>query len=163
MMTTFSMYVALAALAAAVSFAAPLNAQDVNDDPLTEKWAPGPFGADDMAGSVNRTTAEMVLKAAGLVKQGKTATLGKIYASDAPAFGSRGWRLTIPGLPTGGPFGKHKLVYNDEYLATEIGQIGTQFDGPGHIGTITSEGMFFITAASLIKAVPIPMAWARSG
>jgi kynurenine formamidase len=151
-MTTFSTYVALAALAAAVSFAAPLNAQDVNDDPLTEKWAPGPFGADDMAGSVNRTTAEMVLKAAGLVKQGKTATLGKIYASDAPAFGSRGWRLTIPGLPTGGPFGKHKLVYNDEYLATEIGQIGTQFDGPGHIGTITSEGMFFYNGRILNKS-----------
>jgi kynurenine formamidase len=28
-------------------------------------------------------------------------------------------------------------------VATEIGQIGTQFDGPGHIGVITSKGMFF--------------------
>jgi kynurenine formamidase len=26
------------------------------------------------------------------------------------------------------------MVYNDEYLATEIGQTGTQFDGLGHIG-----------------------------
>ena len=51
--------------------------------------------------------------------------------------------MTIPGLPTGGPFGAQKLVYNDEYLATEIGQIGTQFDGPGHIGVITSKGMFY--------------------
>jgi kynurenine formamidase len=101
------------------------------------------MGPDDMAGAVNRTTPDLVLKAAGLVKQGKVATLGKIYTGDAPAFGTRGWRMTIPGLPTGGPFGKHKLVYNDEYLATEIGQIGTQFDGPGHIGVITSKGMFF--------------------
>ena len=28
-------------------------------------------------------------------------------------------------------------------VTTEIGQIGTQFDGPGHIGVNTSKGMFF--------------------
>lgn len=125
------------------AFALGVNAEEVNDRPLTENWAPSEWGADDMAGSVNRITPELVLKAVGLVKQGKTATLGKVYQGDAPAFGSRGWRMTIPGLPTGGPFGEHKLVYNDEYLATEIGQVGTQFDGPGHIGVITSKGMFF--------------------
>jgi kynurenine formamidase len=42
--------------------------------------------------------------------------------------------LRIPGGPTGGPFGENKLVYNDEFLTTEIGQVGTQFDGLGHIG-----------------------------
>jgi len=114
----------------------------VNDAPLTEKWAPTEWGADDKAGSVNRITPQSVLKAVGLVKQGKTATLGKVYAQDAPGFGSRGWRLTIPGLPTGGPFGSQQMTYNDEYLSTEIGQIGTQFDGPGHIGVVTSKGIF---------------------
>jgi kynurenine formamidase len=121
----------------------PASAQGVNDDPITQNWSPSEWGADDKAGSVNRTTPDMVLSAVKLVKQGKTATLGKVYAQDAPTFGSRGWRMTIPGLPTGGPFGTHQIVYNDEYLATEIGQIGTQFDGPGHIGVITSKGMFF--------------------
>lgn len=115
----------------------------VNDEPLREAWAPSEWGPDDKAGAVNRTTAEMVLKAVKLVKRGKVATLGKVYQQDAPAFGSRGWRMTIPGLPTGGPFGDQELVYNDEYVATEIGQIGTQFDGPGHIGVITSKGKFF--------------------
>jgi kynurenine formamidase len=124
----------------------------VNDAPLTENWAPSEWGADDKAGSVNRTTAAMVLKAAKLVKRGKVATLGKVYQQDAPAFGSRGWRMMIPGLPTGGPFGPQKLVYNDEYLATEIGQIGTQFDGPGHIGVITSKGMFFYNGRYLEDA-----------
>ena len=132
-----------ATLALSVGVAAVAQAQEVNDQPLTEKWAPSEFGADDKVGAPNRTTAAMVLKAAGLVKQGKVATLGKVYQQDAPAFGSRGWRMTIPGLPTGGPFGAQKLVYNDEYLSTEIGQIGTQFDGPAHIGVITSKGMFF--------------------
>lgn len=118
-------------------------AHAVNDAPLTEGWAPSEWGPDDKVGSVNRTTPAMVLEALKLVKRGKVATLGKIYQQDAPTFGSRGWRLTIPGLPTGGPFGDQALVYNDEYLATEIGQIGTQFDGPGHIGVVTSKGAYF--------------------
>lgn len=115
----------------------------VNDEPLKDKWAPSEWGPDDKAGAANRRTAASVLKAVQLVKRGKVATLGKVYQQEAPGFGSRGWRMTIPGLPTGGPFGKQELVYNDEYVATEIGQIGTQFDGPGHIGVITSKGMFF--------------------
>jgi hypothetical protein len=77
------------------------TAQDTNDAPLTEKWAPTEWGADDKVGSPNRTTPQLVLKAVGLVKQGKVATLGKIYASDAPAFGTRSWKLVIPGKPTG--------------------------------------------------------------
>lgn len=132
----------ITALTATVAFAGQLFAAEVNDEPLKDKWAPSEWGADDLAGAVNRTTPAIVLKAVGLVKRGKVATLGKVYAGDAPAFGSRGWRMTIPGLPTGGPFGPQQLYYNDEYLSTEIGQIGTQFDGPGHIGVKTSKGIF---------------------
>lgn len=124
----------------------------VNDEPISEKWAPTEWGPDDKMGAVNRTTPKIVMNAVGLVKQGKVATLGKIYAGDAPAFGSRGWRMTIPGLPTGGPFGAQQLVYNDEYLSTEIGQIGTQFDGPGHIGVTTSKGQFFYNGRFLEDA-----------
>jgi kynurenine formamidase len=119
------------------------GAQGVNDEPLSQHWAPTEWGADDKIGAPNRTTPELVLKAVGLVKRGRVATLGKIYASDAPAFGTRSWKLIIPGRPTGGPFGDQQLVYNDEYVATELGQIGTQFDGPGHVGVITSKGMFY--------------------
>ena len=38
------------------------------------------------------------------------------------------------------PFGKNALIYHDGLLTTEIGQIQTQFDGPGHIGVNTSKG-----------------------
>jgi kynurenine formamidase len=115
----------------------------VNDKPLTEKWAPAEWGGADRAGSVNRTTPAMVMKAMRTVKQGKTATLGKLYHSSIPAFGPRAWALSIPGTPTGGPFGQNALVYHDDLVTTEIGQIGTQFDGPGHIGVRTSKGDFF--------------------
>ena len=42
--------------------------------------------------------------------------------------------MVIPGSPTGGPFGTNKLVYHDEFVTGQIGQVGTQFDGLGHIG-----------------------------
>jgi len=135
------MYKLTISIAVVLAISSPALA--INDAPLTENWAPSEWGPDDKIGAVNRTTPGLVLKAAKLVKQGKVATLGKVYQQDAPFFGTRGWRLTIPGLPTGGPFGPQELVYNDEYLATEIGQVGTQFDGPGHIGVTTSKGHFF--------------------
>ena len=115
----------------------------VSDKPWAERWAPSEFGPEDKAGAVNRTTPALVLKAVKLVKQGRSATLGKLYASDIPAFGARSWRLSIPGTPTGGPFGRNAMVYHDDFVATEIGQFGTQFDGPGHIGVHTSKGDFF--------------------
>ena len=115
----------------------------VNDSPLEEDWAPTEWGENDRVGSVNRTTPAMVLNAAKLIRQGKVATLGKIYQKDMPMFGQRSWNLVIPGLPTGGPIGEQAVVYNDEYISTEIGQVGTQFDGPGHVGVLTSKGHFF--------------------
>lgn len=114
----------------------------VNDKPLTEKWAPTEWGANDKAGSVNRTTPAMVMKALRLVKQGKVATLGKLYHSSIPAFGARSWSMSFPGTPAGGPFGKNALIYHEEIVTTEIAQMSTQFDGPGHIGVRTSKGDF---------------------
>jgi kynurenine formamidase len=114
-----------------------------NDQPLQENWAPVEWGADDKVGAVNRTTPEMVLSAVKLVRQGKVATLGKVYQSDMPLFGARSWNLTIPGLPTYEPMGEQMAVGNDEFVSAEIGQVGTQFDGPGHIGVRTSKGDFF--------------------
>lgn len=128
-------------LVAALSLAAPAGA--VNDQPLEENWAPTEWGPDDLVGAVNRTTPELVLKAVKLVKRGKVATLGKTYQQDAPMFGKRSWRLVIPGLPTAGPIGPQEMVFNDEYVSAELGQVGTQYDGPGHIGVNTSKGYFF--------------------
>jgi kynurenine formamidase len=113
----------------------------VNDAPFTEKWWPSKWGADDKAGSANHTKdSANIRRALATVKQYKSVTIGKYYHREAPAFGPRGWQLTIPGTPTGGPFGKNALIYHDELVTAELGQIGTQFDGPGHIGVNTSKG-----------------------
>ena len=113
----------------------------VSDKPLTENWAPSKWGPNDRAGSANYTNdPAIVAKALATVKQNKVLTIGKYYHREAPAFGARGWQLVIPGTPTGGPLGNNALIYHDELVITEIGQIGTQFDGPGHIGVNTSKG-----------------------
>ena len=102
-------------------------------------WWPHPiWGADDQAGSSNWVTPEKVLEAVSLVKTGKIYELGQIYDHEMPLFGQRTYALYIPGSPTGGPFGDNGVVWHDEVLATEIGQVGTQFDGPGHIGIHTT-------------------------
>jgi len=68
--------------------------------------------------------------------------VGKYYHRDIPTVGTRSWTFVLTGTPNAGPFGENAMVYHDEFIATEIGQIGTQFDGPGHIGVNTSKGMF---------------------
>jgi kynurenine formamidase len=116
----------------------------VDDRPLTERWAPSKWGANDRAGSTNHTkNPANIRKALATVKQNKAITIGKVYHREAPAFGPRLWHMVIPGTPTGGPFGKNALVYHDELITTQIGQIQTQFDGSGHIGVNTSKGPFF--------------------
>jgi kynurenine formamidase len=106
------------------------------DTPVGDKWWPNKlWGKDDQAGSTNwYTKPEVVQRALAEAKTGKTYRLGRVYTGNMPAFGERKFVLRIPGGPTGGPFGANVLVYNDEFVATEIGQIGTQFDGLGHIG-----------------------------
>ncbi len=99
-----------------------------------QPWWPSRWGASDEAGSTNWITPQKVLDSAKLIKTGKIYKIGRTYETGMPLFGARAFSLRIPGGPTGGPFGKNKLIYNDEYLATEIGQVGTQFDGLGHIG-----------------------------
>ena len=104
--------------------------------PLGSKWWPNPlWGADDEAGSTNwYTKPDVVMRALSMVKQGRVIKLGHPYNSEMPLFGGRGFSLRIPGIPTGGTFGANRILWNDEFLATEVGQVGTQFDGLGHIG-----------------------------
>lgn len=114
---------------------------DQMDTPLGSKWWPHPiWGEGDEAGSTNwYKDPEVVLRAISQIKTGKVYRLGHDYYSEMPMFGKRKWTLHIPGAPTGGPFGTNALVWNDEYLATEIGQVGTQFDGLGHVGVQVGE------------------------
>jgi kynurenine formamidase len=104
------------------------------ETPIGPKWWPSEWGADDERGAANRLTPARALAAARLIRKGKVYSLGRVYEHGMPMFGKRHFSLTIPGRPTGGPEGRNRLVYNDEMFSGEIGQIGTQLDGLGHVG-----------------------------
>ena len=111
------------------------EAQDAKNI-LGDKWWPSPWGAEDEVGASNRITPAKVLEAAKLIKTGKIYRLGMNLEAGIPLFGQRHLSITIPGGPTGGPFGDQKLMYNDEMFSGEIGQVGSQFDGLGHIAAV---------------------------
>jgi len=109
-----------------------------------ESTLPSEWVADDERGAANRITPEKILEAAQLIEQGRIYELGRDYESGMPLFPGRHYSLTIPGSPTGGPIGRNNIVYHDEMVSGQIGQVGTQFDGLGHIGTrINGEDIFY--------------------
>ena len=105
-------------------------------NPFGKTWWPSPWGPTDEAGASNRITPARVLEATRLIKTGRIFPLGRVVESGIPVFGARHVSITIPGGPTGGPFGENRMMYNDEMFSGEIGQVATQFDGLGHIGTL---------------------------
>ncbi len=119
----------------AVSPPAVAEAQDTAKatNVLGDAWWPSPWGAEDEIGASQRITSAKVLEASKLIKTGKIYRLGMNIEPGIPLFGQRHLSLTIPGGPTGGPFGDHQMMYNDEMFSGEIGQVGSQFDGLGHI------------------------------
>ena len=96
---------------------------------------PSRWGADDQAGASNWITPEKVMEAVSLIETGQIYELGRQYRHGMPLFGNRTYSLTIPGAPTGGPF-PGGLIYHDEFIVGELGQVGTQFDALGHVGYI---------------------------
>jgi kynurenine formamidase len=95
-------------------------------------WYPSRWGSDDQRGAANRITPAKVLEAKNLITKGQTYQLGRIYESGMPLFGTRHYSLRIP--KPFGPNGTNQMFYHDEIISGELGQIGTQFDGLGHVG-----------------------------
>ena len=102
---------------------------------LKADWFNSRWGREDQRGNGNLMTREKVLEAVKLIKTGEIVSLGMPYDARMPLAPGRAYALRMPGGPTGGPYGgKSKTIWNDEFIATEIGQIGTQMDALGHLG-----------------------------
>jgi kynurenine formamidase len=135
--------VGLVAGAALMALARPGGRAD-EETPIGPRWWPSEWGPDDQRGAANWITPERVRAAAGLIREGRIYSLGRPYEHGMPLPGKRHFSLTIPGSPTGGPDGTNRGVYHDDLFSGEIGQIGTQLDGLGHVGVrVGAEDLFY--------------------
>ncbi|GGC63776.1 cyclase family protein [Chelatococcus reniformis] len=107
---------------------APAMAQEAD-------WTKSKWGPADEIGAANYITPELVVKAAQLVKTGKTYPLGIETNSKTPAFPPRGFKLMVvqPGQAGIEGLGPNKATYNDDIIEGWVG-VGSQLDGLGHLG-----------------------------
>lgn len=117
------------------------DASSEQETPIGAKWWPSKWGADDQRGAANFMSPAKVLEATKLIKTGEVFQLGRVYERDMPTFPHRTFRLTIPAFR--GLRGENKQFGRDEFFVGEIGQMGTQMDGLGHVGVGLPEGPTF--------------------
>lgn len=102
---------------------------------LCDGWFPTRWGRGDQRGNGNLQGPKKALEARDLIRTGEVVRLGYPYSPKMPMDVGRTYTIHMPGGPTGGPVGKrNRGVWNDEYVATEIGQVGTHMDALGHFG-----------------------------
>ena len=94
-------------------------------------WPHEVWGPEDQAGASNWITPEKILEAISLVKTGKVYEMGHVYERGMPLLGQRSFAMFLISRP---PSADSGIMYNQEFLSAEIGQVGTQFDGFGHVG-----------------------------
>jgi kynurenine formamidase len=109
------------------------------ETPIGKKWWPSRWGADDQRGAAHLMTPQKVLEGASLIRTGKVYQLGHVYERDMPTFPFRTFRLTIPAFRAAAR-GPNMQVGRDEFFVGEIGQMGTQMDGLGHVGCRLPDG-----------------------
>lgn len=115
----------LLALASGLSAA---NAQTWSP-PAEADRCPSKWGAGDERGAGNHMGPETVLRATRLIRQGKTVELGHVLHSGMP-LGARHFELyPKPTFMNPQP---NQRGSNEELVVTELGQVGTQFDGFAH-------------------------------
>jgi kynurenine formamidase len=100
-----------------------------------QDWTKSKWGPNDEIGAANYMTPELVVKAASLVKTGKTYALGIPVDTKTPAYPPRTFKVLVlqPGQAGGSGLGPSKTTYNDDIIEGWVG-IGSQIDGLGHIG-----------------------------
>lgn len=98
--------------------------------PADGQRCPSKWGAGDERGAGNHMTPATVLRAAQLIKTGETIELAHPLAQDMPISGTRQFNVhtkrTLMNQPS------NRRGSNEELLTSEIGQVGTQFDGFAH-------------------------------
>src|SRR5688572_444942 len=116
-------------LAISLLLASHASAQSWNA-PADSQRCPSKWGAADQRGAGNHMKPETVLRATRLIRTGETFELGRVLKSDMPF--SVGRRFQMETKRTNMNAGSNRRGSNEEIVFSEIGQVGTQFDGFTH-------------------------------
>ena len=127
--------------------------------PHAQSWQPPPdnqrcpsrWGAGDERGSANHMNPAAVLRAARLIRTGEVFELAHVLSPSMPFFGTRRFDLHTKRTYMNPP--SNRRGSNEEIVISEIGHVGTQFDGFAH-QTI---------GASLYNCIPLDEVGTRSG
>ena len=98
--------------------------------PADGQRCPSKWGAGDERGAGNHMTPATVLRAAHLIKTGEAIELAHPLAQDMPISGTRQFNVHTKRTFMNQP--SNRRGSNEELLTSEIGQVGTQFDGFAH-------------------------------
>jgi kynurenine formamidase len=98
--------------------------------PPESERCPSKWGAGDERGSGNHMKSQAVLNAVKLIESGEVIDLAHALGSAMPFFGTR--RFDMHLKRTFMNTGSNERGSNEEMVLSEIGQVGTQFDGFAH-------------------------------
>ena len=98
--------------------------------PAEKDRCPSKWGAADQRGSANHVKPASILKAAQMIKTGEIIELAHVLNDKMPFFGTRRFDMHIKRTFLNQP--ANKRGSNEEIVISEIGQVGTQFDGFAH-------------------------------
>ena len=98
--------------------------------PADNQRCPSKWGAGDQRGSANHMKPETVLRAARLIRTGEVIELGQVLNDTMPIQAYR--RFDLMTKPTARNPLSNRRSSNEEIVITELGQVGTQFDGFTH-------------------------------
>ena len=98
--------------------------------PSDSQRCPSKWGADDQRGSGNLMKPETVLRATRLIRTGEVIELGQVLSASMPFSNARVFELHTKRTVMNP--GTNRRGSNEEIVFSEIGQVGTQFDGFSH-------------------------------
>ena len=98
--------------------------------PADSQRCPSKWGADDQRGSGNLMKPETVLRATKLIRTGEVIELGQVLSASMPFSNGRVFELHTKRTVMNP--GTNRRGSNEEIVFSEIGQVGTQFDGFSH-------------------------------
>jgi kynurenine formamidase len=104
----------------------------------TPSWTPPPdstrcpskWGAADERGAGNHMKPQSVLNAVKLIKTGEVIELGHVLNAQMPMSPARTFNMQVKR--TSPAAGTNQRTGNEEIITSEMGQVGTQFDGFAH-------------------------------